>query len=1281
MDLESSSSRAWLVDFVVSGVDEWCQKLEGGSCPKYSFRKIGDALKIIQKAPLVESLWLVKLPVSSGRESLGEVSDGQHVIEAVFTKATANTLLQTGAQTGSLIQLSHPEVRVRANVKPPRPQLVVDRWVMVEKYLKPPFSPGSLITDNTDIQQRMARYQEIKSHKRTTSSSNPTPHDSPGSFASQTAFSPRSTARAVAENEEEEEDNSQGQFCTQTFPPTLLFPQKPAPLSAPNSDDSSPPIDHEQLLQSFSSQKNNPALQKAAPGSERCVAPPLSVDPSPVARAFMAFEDGAEKSSPIETTELEAHIPASAPTFTGIKDGKSLTALPESPLKHPVAPIPNANVPTGPFQRWRQQTHGVCHIPRYVSKIPRDQEDFLKSLLEAGDSWQPPLVGHVPRPGQVPLALLENLCHAADKQAENPAASVSRPESPVNASRAPHIIQQDQSKAPMEAESDDEEATQGEVEWSQSPPTQQRRQHKLASKDPTDGTASDSEESVDLSPSPPAQGRQLPGVPNSSPPPELVRKRHRLDPISDLETEEVADKSRSGSQGPTEKGMHMDGSLTGDRGNRSTSPTSEMRIESTLSVAETPPSAHSSHRSVTDNGTRTARQPVASSQEVRDTSARKVQVKRTPYPGKATNLIRRMREHQKDAEPPSTFVPATYESPASIRVAGVAGLKHAEALLTVATTSQSNQAEVNDRPHAEKPKVNQRDFDSMSIRREASKIAASAPVGTQSSVDTHARHVVLTTAKEQGLGLQSRVSGGEESTDGATVRLDEGSTRPTNNCGVFQQPQSTQTPMKDVEIATAGPSGSAEASALTKRKREASEGSLSQAKRQRRSHQTPNADPDYLPIYERRRADRRIQMQAIGKPKAQLRQSTSSSMMDLDSSSGMPEPALDIAKRSHLPRTTTEASLHSSTPLTRHSTYGEIWNIPEKARHIQSPAAATTDSDEDVFAKYQAAYPDYGGSMGDFLKSYYFIQGVLNEEPNKIHSSLLDDAIYHHFHSYPPYQEAMGFIKYFNDCIDDPSHHKRIIKFNAPLKIFSLDLSRRSSGNSSAARQIQPSSGAWYTLANSAHPPPSVKDELEEKRRQFLERTMAEAPARATLSQESIESIERWREDAAQRGSPELGSSDFDRSLLHTSHRQKSVTVTKTPGRTSTGGHQPRPEARPTPVPTPKPIVPTLRDRTSTSTAPIQPPPDASTRPCVGPRRPSVTIKVEDSEASFSPFAAPRRMFVGTNTAFTEFDKKYAQTLARKREEAAIARAASVAGGGEDGGDRTGMGINIFSWR
>ncbi|EXJ64928.1 hypothetical protein A1O7_01267 [Cladophialophora yegresii CBS 114405] len=1279
----------WLVEYIESGVNAWFHRLRGTLNNQYSFRKVDHVLRITQTSRHVRTVRLLQLPQLGISEPRGEVTDGGHTIEAVFPSDIATARLQAGVQCGTVFRLTDPRIRVTAHVNPPKPLLEVGQWAMVDDHYQFPDESGVPVMQEQAILDSMVRYQTVKDHN--CAASTPTPHGSPQSIVSQVPFSPRKHAGA---DEEDDGDLSQRQFLTQ--PCLAINLGDPQRLSPPPHSADSNQANEVEILRSFQKREMKPCSNASSlPASEGARSPtPLTSLSAPIHSnkpSSSGIPDTAinhhkhENSSPIETTELVANIDLSAPSLQKARCENQVRECAELvPAPH-MTQCGNIHAPAGSLQHWRLQAQERRYVPRYVCKIPRDQEDFLKSLLESGDSWQPPLVGHVQRPGEVPLPLLERLCDAADKEAQSPAKAVNLPVQGL--SHSSH----GRNDNLAEAKSNEEDSSQAVSEWSQSPPTQQRRL-KMISFESDDDALSGSAESQVLSPSP-SPKPQLTILPRDSPPVDLREDRQLVG------LGRFVRSPGHNSKSPHEVSINEDhevekdkfDSFPDDASRRSWSPISQVGDKAVPPVAQTPLSVRSSDDHSENRRVHPADNPSSSSQMIGSCSTKEIQVKRTPYPGKGATLFPTPRSDRiADENPQSSIVPGTYTSPTPGESASLKGASgHFEAALTVETVkaseaaSESGPARTASRSTVQPIKPPHQEEVVRPVGRGTSRRYSCVSGVSQGSVRSCDQIVASGGLKDvQGLRVELPNPTAERTRDDDYDQA--GNAGPQSNDEYFlQQRRDPEVSVEETNLATAA-TGSLRSPASIKRKRGGLGGSSAHGKRQRRSSQTTPVDPDYLAIFEKRRADRREKLQAIGKPRTLVRPSTSSSELDVDSSSGLHGAPLNIAEQRRIRNSTIDIR-PSSTPITRQSTYSGVWNIEDHLRpgdsaSLHSLAAVAAGSEGEIFVKYRAAYPDYEGNADDFRRSYHFIQGVLNDEPDKIHSSLLDDAVFHHYHSYQPYKEVMGFVKFFNECVEDPSHYKRIIKFTAPERQAHRNQLRRSNMTANSVIGASPSRNTRSSLSVTALPQPLMRDGLEKvrKQKQSLGSIPSEPPPGATLSQQSINGIEKWRENAAPRGSPELGSADIDRSFLQASNLEKAGNLSAPPYTS--------PKATRLPPTTSKPTGSNLKNRAPTSTAQAQL--DSLPRSFVRPQQPSPVVRAA-SATSTAPIAfisqaakgeRSRRSFSGTNTAFTHFEKEYARLCREKEARDVVAKAKSPENVRGVRGV-SGMGIDIFSWR
>ena len=1090
------------------------------------------------------------------------------------------------------------------------------------------------------VTQRMREYHSMKEQNCPAS---PDPIISPRSFVSQAEFIPRSRPSTQG-SDGQEEDLSQMKFHTQAFSvlPVLNAETQTVLSSLPKTEDDN---DFATPADAATAVSVNTSLN----GSDQASAQRSGVTTNEVEH---------EKSSPIEMVELGANsLVSQAPSLAEAEE-KPPDAPTTEIRKDIETPVSLSELLVRPFGRWQRHVHRGRYIPRSVAKIPKDQQALLESLLANGDSWQPPLVGHPQHPGSVPVTLLEAFSVAADRRVENAAIEQPDESSSESSTLLPRRNTEVETAEPKE---DDENEIEGSiVDWSQSQPSQRRHRRSPLSK-LDDPPANDSDSSEDLTSSPPIPNRHFTFLPQNTPPPSPRNARQSI--------------SRPGTPGRRRLGRdstndsvqrHLKGAEIGEK-TKSPDTVDSSSVSCRFSVhghprravAETPPSSRNSQTS-SGNGTDPGKRPSVFSQALSDLSAKKIQVKATPFQvdGRKShtgNANRSIEPH----DPTSSVVPGIYTSLSSINKTPMTTTREP------APTSVRNDSPIGSVVDA--------------ILRQSA-----AEVATQNTS-------TKTPTRERGSDPPPRIAprSGLLPPENEAARTVE----------IISQAQNRESPLaagpREVHIETAADIVLVRQTSVTslvpKRKREASEHEGLQ-KRPRATPQPAIEDPDLLAVQEKVSAHRREHLQAIAKPKAPFRQSSSSSVMEIGNGSGAAMAPPTTGRQPDLFGNSRSAWRLSSTLLTRQSMYSETSN---KIRRRDS-TSMTMERIDHLFTKYRTTYPDYEGSADEFCRSYYFLQGVLNGEPNKIHSSLLDDAIFHDYHSYQPYREqtgesALSFVQYFNECVDDPTHHKRVIKFPCIEGRSSSNLSRAHPSPKLTPRPQVPTYAASIS-ETVAHPTSSAKEEIDEARQRFLDRlappTRSAPDVNGSLSQESIASIEKWREQAAARESPELGSSDIDRIELATTRQEGPVASNAgVASNRQTSALSTRPNPILPPPPRPKSTLTTPKNRTlyisgippkSPASAPVVKPSIKSEFDALRPAaKPSAPVSIATSSPRFSQSQSQPRL-VGNDTTFVQVTKEYAARYAAlhaaKREKAAF----------ESGGVRNaikGKGIDMSKWR
>ncbi|KIX95973.1 uncharacterized protein Z520_08228 [Fonsecaea multimorphosa CBS 102226] len=1283
------SQKPWLAEFIKSSLDAWFRELEGCRSADYQFQKIDDSLKASYKAPCQQTVYLLKLPKLGTTEPRGEISDGIHKIESIFTKGTASEIIDSGAQHGTPLQLVDPVLRVTPHVNPPKPLLeittckIVDEADRIERNL----SSGCAVTEDQDVRKRMSKYWAKKRHNRAPST--PASRGSPASIKSQVAFSPPISHRATNPDgdveKNDEEDLSQQPFCTQV--PNglsgwnLTTPTEPTPLEIKRADTSE---QEEHFLPSAqdiqggngvpdcipSNQTQQPApkllttAEIITPSNESVLPPSTttgqgrglaprrlshSANPTlPRLQVTPTLTADNEKSSPVEISELGGNVPESPGHSAdhAYKEPCNL-ATKWSPPKRIIVTRSDQERPSR-FQRWRDEAQAGRYIPRHIQKIPKKQAKLLASLLESGDSWQPPLVGRTQRPGEVPLELLVELSDAADERASGPASS----------------------STDVEPEASGQDPR----------PTEHGQGQDLKPANPSEGNASDSEEFADWSQSPPTQQRRATKLPPNSPLPDLTRQK-RLSYHADSREKESAmlsgQEPSSGSATSQARGSKVQSS-THDHGPL---PLGSGSHQSASSAEDTPLSAQLQHADVNDK---------SSSQEdnasmvagVSDgSSSKKIQVTRTPYGGKGSSFPRLIASRMTstmakngldDGNPTSTFVPGTYNEPSSGVLAAVAMKARSSAPLPVdGSSNPTPDSDPNSHTVAHfEPQVSEATrFEDANPDKTSSPICGASLDNTLSaSADSQEkvqpgpdqRHLPFC-GNSDDLGSRLQQS---ELAGARVVDAGGGAGRRNRAIGAENSPGSSKEagPRADENALVQSVSQTHELiSVLAKRKRTNSGISDVPIKRQRqeqegatdhengkepehREQRPPEPDMLYDVIRcvmstpqittgrngesllcEERTQYRQETSRMMGNPQASTRDSLLSSREDDDGRSGPMGSSPKQGRRHQQLDSANNTPRRSSTPITRQSAYGGVSNGEVKA------IPAEPGVGNDLFTRYQAAYPDYKGNAEDFFTSYCFIKEIWTREPGPklIHQCHLDDAVFHHFHSYRPYAgtagtAAVGFFEFFHDFIEDPSHHQRIIRPSAfenqggtPRRTSVGDVSLHQEGQSFATAPVS---------STKTGKPLTVKETIAVQQQRFKQLVQTGEAIEDRI--DSNDSIERWREDAARAPSPELGTPDVDRSL----------STRTTPRKGSPG-----------------PAIKTSMPPTPNPPEPLEPSPGLFVKPqnrATESRPRQVTAKTANTTKSSSvrpKKRASRGSWRGTSTAFTKFEQEVAKLAAQER--------------------------------
>lgn len=261
-----------------------------------------------------------------------------------------------------------------------------------------------------------------------------------------------------------------------------------------------------------------------------------------------------------------------------------------------------------PFQRWKNSLFAGRYIPRRAARIPQEQRE----ILDSNHSWQPALVGHTTRVGDLPLEILNRLTPQYDpKSTETQQTEESRvPEENKEPQKTSSDLIEDTGALAVEGKSlTEEESATSIASWSPSP---EKRKH-LRQREP------------DSSP-----------VQRTTERPKFFEETHELDDLEsetsiDIEEENVKEVSAT-QQLQTEL-------------NQFDAPTDHPSSENLIPGSLPKATIVQDVTSATDDGNVSSSFQVNSKAATND-SERKIQVMRTPYLDDGSSSVQVSRLHQ-----------------------------------------------------------------------------------------------------------------------------------------------------------------------------------------------------------------------------------------------------------------------------------------------------------------------------------------------------------------------------------------------------------------------------------------------------------------------------------------------------------------------------------------------------------------------------------------------------------------------------------------------------------
>ncbi|KIW42070.1 uncharacterized protein PV06_05654 [Exophiala oligosperma] len=1104
-----ASHEAWLGPFVADGLAEYLRFLQTGQ-------------------PMVEGSFLgdwwtgLLIGMQTPQTTPVQVTDGKHCLPAVFRKATQEGLERSGVKPAHLtrskvnLQVTDPTLIIDCNYDTPQLRLSISTCEAVENECAKAIDQFDSLPLETlpDVQQKMLELTQWCARNR---KNNPPKGSPSGSIRSQAPLSPGNASDA-------DDDVSQLPFLTQIN--DVTWDQQPQRLS--------PSAIHKETVTTglMHNERTNGATQTtikdtrlhqgdAATGQDeedlttnfvtQPVVHGLTINSQP-AENHIAPADGDLSTKALDGKQgvhgRESAQDELGPSYLeAAKEREQIigAAQQPDPMLAPESKERPSQLPTSlvrHFRRWREEARSGRYIPRYLQKIPKDQE----ALLESDDSWQPPLVGRTVIPGQIPIHLNEQLMILTDQKDSQVEKQlpINEPISACQKSITPdnHHKKTLQERRLVNAASDSEESDVSAASWSPSPPTQDRRRQVLPADSPLPSARKRRNfnvKSADIDIEAPPRTRSVSSTHGNDNQPLLSQSTSQISrlpviPHSDLVTNRAVSEV---DQGVRRVPIQSLGEPT----------TSKPIAPDTLEGIS--PAAISGSFA----GPKKATSP----------SKRNIQVERTPY------ILKRPLPHlvktafngtditDESGLASSGCVPCSYDErncallPAVQASSDVPSIESCTVPQT--DTLQPNHASSGD------PASGHRHL----IPNENVQQLKSAPQTNENKDDKGPR----VNAAEDEIGILSRSvdSARLDSTSDRSRRADSSPSR--NDHRVEAK---SQTAGSGSETAQGDPAVQVILDALTSHDQSIEViGDADNTRTGPTKYTAPVAANSSDPAYVAELGHHcRTALKSISKQPSLSRKSTSSAK-DATSSVGK-LPSAPTGDGSPSLRTSAPSPRQLSTPVTHSSAYGNVED-PFKLQSNDSPSQVPTTLVIHlhlVFRRYQNAYTDYRGDFTAFenacrLLSKFWVMG------KGLHSYLYDDAIYHHHHGFRRYllDEAaeeetriMTFDEYYLQRVDEPTHTKRIV---TKAMIETLIRPRRLDAYGQGKSPRRTSDAATSPFPNATEtvsvlPQPIILPEAP----------ILDAHDRHYVSQ-SGSAVAQWRREVSRLPSPELGTPHVNR--------------------------------------------------------------------------------------------------------------------------------------------------------
>ncbi|KAK7903634.1 hypothetical protein LTR67_001654 [Exophiala xenobiotica] len=1140
----------WLSPFISGALGEYLEYLhKGDSMVGWKSEVKGKTTQISRKETFEGNLRTIECPSSSQIK----LTDGKHHVQAVFWKSVQDGLARSGVQiphltdSAAILRVVDPIVIVDCSYGTPELRLSIPKCEVVSRKRARALSlsEGSLITKETDLKQKLLKLLQPSSTRRHMG----TPSGSPnGSIRSQAAYSQGNAS-------DSEDHLSQLPFQTQIDADFRYQQPKKSAFTAG-------PRDRDPLFSLLKQRgQHATALRDTQPKAEPFPAlhadAPVATQSNDIDSGFSTRSADKESAASIRSTDISQVLaePVSLNAFplnmqvgqdNQTTYGESKTKglrhatvanqpVKKSPVLETVAlsrpkAITTAQLPPGMvrhFRRWREEARSGRYVPRYVQRIPKEQE----LLLESDDSWQPPLVGRTLRPGQVPLALTERLCELADRGFSAPRVSGLPSEESGDEPDLPGpFTARHEEGPPLHApkqESNDSEEPEPSIEWSSSPPTQDRRRYL-----PVD--------------SPPLFARQ--GKEDT-----MQARPTEDDPA--VEQHPATSTARDNLELLTQQETHVDqhfenppdSSIDNRVGEPAQIETSHNGV--TMATDELPSSTESAMELSVTARSHQQKPFFAGLMPTTNLRPKDVQVVRTPYVSKrpGSRLVNSRAGNAKAIEEldltSSACVPGTYNEPAYHFVAAAKIREHPS---PIQQRKGQNSGTV---------LIDHSGTEGLAGAPQDIRVGVELPHPDYVFIDGEMTEPLLNAAVEEEIGIstqavsETRLPASPDKTQSTELRSAESIVQTAMaQAAPPDRPRETH-PVLESETTSQHPHIHKDVAATNENHTHAHRTTDSDGRQQTDldTAKEKAGDPTYVADL---RDHRRKALIPLGKQPSMTWDSISSSGRDTNSVSDEPQEPIAAGRRSSSPVAADDSPKQMSTPITRVSSYARI-EEESKVRRSDSIPHVSVPLNVDlkpVFARYKATYTDYGADFMAFESSCRLLNKFWRVGKDFLSSD--DEAIFHHYYGFRQYlseeaaneaSRAMTLHEYYHQRVPEPTHTGGIV-----TKSIIETLIRPPRSATPVLYNMQPlqtSTAALSLMPSKITPVSGIQGTVS-----LPESPIQEVPAVHHTSQ-SGEAVEQWRQkvsrvpsreaestdvgpSARDVASPELGTPNIDRSLL-----------------------------------------------------------------------------------------------------------------------------------------------------